>query len=289
MWGFRIAVAVALVVVATISALMIWLDIPSAIPLWARIVALLLLVVPCAAVYLIYNRYAKATSAREAEADAASEVRTNTADSAGTGSTPNNSVIQPLDCTKPCDREIALTYYDYFREEIRREDEITHQRITWTMTFQGFIITATTLLIVAEFTTSKQLIPIARLPAFAFAFIGLCTGLVSLMGILASRHSIKDAVEEWKARDAVWGLREKYVPQAYGTDRAFDGGDKFATLMPVIFVGMWAVFLWGYFLYSYPTWIEACSGSDDFLRCMFTRPPARIRLFGYEFASPWEF
>lgn len=180
-----------------------------------------------------------------------------------------------LDCKNSCDREIALTYYDYLREEIRREDEITHQRITWTMTFQSFIVTATTLLLIAEFNVIRNLMPAARLPVFAFAFIGLFTGLVSLMGILASRHSVRDAVSEWQVKNDAWGLQHIYVPQTYGRDNAFKGGDRFATLMPVLFVGMWAVFLCGYFLYSYSTWIGPCGNGEDFLRCMFTEPSGR--------------
>lgn len=40
------------------------------------------------------------------------------------------------------------SYYEVLREEIKREDTITHQRITWSITFQGFLISASALLLV---------------------------------------------------------------------------------------------------------------------------------------------
>lgn len=183
--------------------------------------------------------------------------------------------------------ELARKYYNYFRDEIKREDEITHQRVTWTTTFQGFIISAMTLLLILDWDGTRKIVPLGRLSLFAIGIMGVSIGLVSFMGILASRRSTTDAIAAWSRRDAQWGLYSKSVPQAHGQQNAFAGGHTFAVLMPALFILMWTLFLAGYALLSYFTWIEPCLDRSDILRCMFIRPPTRFSLFGYEITLPW--
>jgi len=167
--------------------------------------------------------------------------------------------------------ELARKYYDYFRDEIKREDEITHQRVTWTTTFQGFIISAMTLLLILDWDGTRKIVPLGRLSLFAIGIMGVSIGLVSFMGILASRRSTTDAIAAWGRRNAQWGLYSRYVPQAHGQQSAFAGGHTFAVLMPALFILMWTLFLAGYALLSYFTWIEPCLNRSEIFRCMFIR------------------
>lgn len=168
--------------------------------------------------------------------------------------------------------ELAGKYYDYFRDEIRREDEITHQRVTWTTTFQGFIISAMTLLLILDWDGTRKIVPLGRLSLFAIGLMGVSIGLVSFMGILASRRSTTDAIAAWGRRNAQWGLYSRYVPQAHGQQNAFTGGHAFAVLMPALFILMWTLFLAGYALLSYFTWIEPCLDRNEVFHCMFMEP-----------------
>ncbi|MGE0279591.1 MAG: hypothetical protein AB7P20_03110 [Rhizobiaceae bacterium] len=184
------------------------------------------------------------------------------------------SNVLAINCIDEKDREIAIRYYEYFRQEIEREDEITHQRVTWTMTFQGFIISAITLLLILDW-GSKPVLPIGRLAVFVISFIGVCIGLISLLGITASRRSIRDAKEAWKIRNIAWGnLYPKYVPQAHGQGGAFRRGNMYAIFMAVLFTAMWAIFFCGYIFISYVTWIEPCLKGGDVVACMFAERPA---------------
>ena len=167
--------------------------------------------------------------------------------------------------------ELSRKYYDYFRDEIKREDEITHQRVTWTTTFQGFIISAMTLLLMLDWDGTRKIVPLGRLSLFAIGMMGVSIGLVSFMGILASRRSTTDAIAAWSRRNAQWGLYSRCVPQAHGQRSAFAGGHTFAVLMPALFILMWTLFLAGYALLSYFTWIEPCLDRSEIFRCMFIR------------------
>jgi hypothetical protein len=258
MFSFKIVALLSAVGVAVLSAFILWWGFPPGMKFWFRITLLAILIVPLAAAGWIYNTYARVEPKRGAADGKATQV---------------GEAAMPFNFDDDRDLETALTYYDYFRDEIKREDEITHQRVTWTMTFQGFIISALTLLLILNWDGSKNIEPIGRLALFAFGFIGVAIGLISFMGILASRRSIKNAVGDWEKKDAKWGLLHKYVPQAYGQGNAWDGGDNFAVLMPALFILMWTLFLSSYFIFSYFDWIQPCLGGGEIFRCMFVERP----------------
>lgn len=195
--------------------------------------------------------------------------------------TPAADIADPndfpaLDLSDDAQRDDALKYYDYFRDEIKREDEITHQRVTWTTTFQGFIISAMTLLLILDWDGTRKIVPLGRISLFAIGIMGASVGLVSFMGILASRRSTMDAIAAWDRRNAQWGLFPKHVPQAHGQQSAFTGGHTFAVLMPALFIVMWTLFLTGYTVLSYFTWMQPCLGGSDLLRCMFLPQAAPV-------------
>lgn len=250
--GFYVKSIASILVIGTIA----WFILPSLspvpTPLALELVLLATLLAPLALGIAIYAAYSPAKAKAKA---AQPEVLT-------------------LDLDDDRNLETALTYYDYFRDEIKREDEITHQRVTWTMTFQGFLMSAVTLLLILDLDGDKQFTPMARLSLFAFGLIGIAVGLVSFMGILASRRSIKDAVDDWGKKDGAWKLQYRYVPQTHGQDNAFDGGNRFATLMPALFILMWTAFMFCYLIFSYATWMEPCADTGNKIRCMFIDRPA---------------
>jgi hypothetical protein len=77
-------------------------------------------------------------------------------------------------------------YYKFLRREIKREDKLTHQRITWSMQFQGFLVAAMAVLISSQDWTGKMeprigVLRLLALPALGAALpgsrrVGNCPG-----------------------------------------------------------------------------------------------------------------
>jgi hypothetical protein len=87
--------------------------------------------------------------------------------------------------------EQKYKYYDYLRREIEREDGITHQRLTWILTFQGFLISAVTAMLALGWSSAEPPIPSMRwLSLGALAAVGLAFGHLALKGVMASRRAI---------------------------------------------------------------------------------------------------
>lgn len=69
-----------------------------------------------------------------------------------------------------------IDYYKYLRQEIVREDNITNQRITWCIAFQGFLINAMALLVVFGWNLDQDYLDIQifrRMALFAIAILGI--------------------------------------------------------------------------------------------------------------------
>jgi len=86
--------------------------------------------------------------------------------------------------------------YNYLRDEIKREDQILSQRLTASLTFQGFIITALAFLLSNHWIDTKGAAPVLiNIQYFKFytligiGIFGLISSIVSLIGIVASQRS----------------------------------------------------------------------------------------------------
>lgn len=112
------------------------------------------------------------------------------------------------------DAKTALTVFDaynYLRDEIKREDEITHQRLIVALTFHGFLIAAMTFLLSNQWTFDSatmmgpqgfyrdlQAIRIAVL--YGIGAAGVTVGIGTVAGIHAARQSIKATLDWWQTK-----------------------------------------------------------------------------------------
>lgn len=161
-------------------------------------------------------------------------------------------------------------YYKSLRDEIKREDEITHQRLTWSITFQGFLVNALALLIILSGEMSISNFYIRKLALFAISLIGLHIGFITLIGIKASRNSINTAKKAWEERNAVWRIFPNKAPQAYGQLNSFHGGSFYSEAIPYVFIVMWVAFIAIYIMATYIFEIFPCINSDDIIYCVYT-------------------
>lgn len=85
-------------------------------------------------------------------------------------------------------KESRIKYYDYLREEIKREDEITHQRLTWSITFQGFLINALAIMLVFTWENVPiEVFFLRKTALYALGLIGIIFGISSFNGVIASK------------------------------------------------------------------------------------------------------
>ncbi|MEQ1550297.1 hypothetical protein [Sphingorhabdus sp.] len=149
-----------------------------------------------------------------------------------------------------------LIAYEFLRDEIKREDGITFQRLSSALAFQAILIAAMALLVssglpVASPTTptdSAWLVGQYNLLRIWLLFLiggaGLAVGIGSFIGVHASMCSLRDIKTSWEdlivrhvvALDLRW-------PQAYGKDVAHRAGHRFPYVMTVSFVVIWLAYI----------------------------------------------
>ncbi|MBB1248360.1 hypothetical protein [Rhizobium sp. G21] len=176
---------------------------------------------------------------------------------------PERDIIIDMSCTK-----INL-YYKYLRQEIEREDQITHQRLTWSMTFQGFLISALAALMALSWDGPVEIVILRKLSLMAISIIGLRVAILSFAGIQASRKSIELTKLNWDIRNKIWGLYPNFAPQPCGQNGVFSTGTQFTTEIPKHFIYMWTLFLFGYVSIGYITDVLPCADAGDALQCVW--------------------
>lgn len=166
----------------------------------------------------------------------------------------------------PCEQ---LEYYKFLREEIKREDEITHQRLTWGITFQGFLISAMAVLLVFRLDVTIGVLVLIKITILAIGIIGITVSILTFSGVLASRNSIRQAVEHWKFMNETWNLYPNKVPQACGQGETFNRGTLYAEQIPIFFARMWCLFIISYVSLFYYFEIKPCIHLEDILFCVY--------------------
>ena len=148
----------------------------------------------------------------------------------------------------------ALSYYDNMRKEIEREDTITFQRLTATLTFHGFLITYVALVfgpvlkVATEKSDAFELLRGVLFCALAApAAFGSLLAISSLFGILASTRSLNDANELWLRKNEDWKLVPEKLPQFTKQKRKNEpitySGELFALAVPLTLLVLWVAYL----------------------------------------------
>ena len=121
----------------------------------------------------------------------------------------------------------VIDAYNYLRDEIKREDEITHQRLIVALTFQGFLITATTFLLSNQWTFDSsamigpnrfylELATIRIAVLYGIGTAGISVGFGTAAGIHAARISISKTLEWWNEKiGAMAGDDRALIPPAF--------------------------------------------------------------------------
>jgi ABC-type transport system involved in cytochrome bd biosynthesis fused ATPase/permease subunit len=153
-------------------------------------------------------------------------------------------------CTKCEIKEDEYKYYNSFRDEIKREDEITHHRMITSMTFQGLLMAATGFMISGSWDNLPCGFEAFRLNSiFGIGVIGVVVAMTTTVGILATRLSIRDVKDAFERLTTPQnqGKAELQIdgkaPQIHGRGIAFGMGNFYTIFVPIAFVLMWSMYL----------------------------------------------
>ena len=169
----------------------------------------------------------------------------------------------------------VIRYYDYLRQEITREDNITSSRTTSMLTFQGFLITALGFMMTSNWPnlasrpffdadcTAYAVITFRENMLILLGLVGFGMAFMSERGIRASFRALDATKDEWEAvlKNYVdnpspnafdprivtpdnrarnrWKLAT--LPRAYGPRN--DLGGYFGISFPLAFMVIWTVYI----------------------------------------------
>lgn len=146
--------------------------------------------------------------------------------------------------------------YEFLRDEIKREDGITFQRLSSALAFQAILMAAMALMVASGLPTATATTTddAARLIdqynslrvwlLFLIGGAGLSVGVGSLIGVHASVRSLSNIKDTWEKL-----VEEKSVsldpcwPQAYGKNEAHRAGHRFPYVMTISFIAIWIIYL----------------------------------------------
>ena len=144
----------------------------------------------------------------------------------------------------------ALAFFDRCRRQIEHEDALVNQRLTWFITFQGFLFTAYGFSMMAE---SSSLSSLAQAPAGSYARfmdnllwmrhgmvgLGLLSSIVALVGVMAAYRAIKNNEREMEQFPALSPSGARLFPRIIGAQTSNLMGILCGTLFPFLSGGGW--------------------------------------------------
>lgn len=127
----------------------------------------------------------------------------------------------------------SKSLYEHTTQRIKQETDLINNRLSWMLTFQGFLFAAITLVSRkdADQTVSsilKDIIPI----------IGISVALLALSGV----HAAYTAIEEVRKQYEKLRENEEYLP-AYGDEKAKKLGKITSYGIPLLIAIIWIIFL----------------------------------------------
>lgn len=134
------------------------------------------------------------------------------------------------------------TYYRYLREEVKREDDITNQRIIWSLQFQGFLIASMSFLLGGTWSAGipNNVLWLRWLLALGIGVVGLLVALRARAGVKSSRIAIAEVKDYWNDYiNSGFDIIPTLVPKAFAQSEI----DKsYSVRITQILVWSWLVF-----------------------------------------------
>ncbi len=140
-----------------------------------------------------------------------------------------------------------FTYYEHLRKEIEREDNITNQRLTSSISIQTFFMAAVVFLVSGAWpaaTSDQSRIVLFRLLCLLLVgFAALIASLITLMGVNASREHSRRVKKDWLRYNEYLNITPEMAPQSFGHGPSIRFGGGYAYLIPLAMIVMWSFYL----------------------------------------------
>ena len=152
----------------------------------------------------------------------------------------------------------TIDAYNYLRDEIQREDNITYQRLIVALTFQGFLIAATTFLLSNQWTFDGtamhgpdgfylKLQSVRSLVLYGIGSAGVTVGIGTAAGIHAARLSIWKTLSWWNETiNLLSEEQRRLIPPAFDNEQHgwvhWLGGSS-AIIIAYAFPLLWGLYL----------------------------------------------
>lgn len=98
-------------------------------------------------------------------------------------------------------------FYDYAVRQLERELSLINNRLSWMLTFQGFLFTTTAL--VSNRNTERAVRMVFR---NVVPLIGIVVALLALIGVHAAHLSIRSINAKWKQKLGHWEYLPTFSP-----------------------------------------------------------------------------
>ena len=142
----------------------------------------------------------------------------------------------------------ALQIYGVYRDYIKHEDELIHQRLSWNLTLQGLLFTAYGVIFNMLDNASGDPTVKAHLhyTPCVFPVVGALVAFFSLLSILAAQDSLNGLRVEWRepARQIDKEVVE-ILPELTGAGQLF--ANRWGKLpqigIPIVIIAAWCVLL----------------------------------------------
>jgi hypothetical protein len=107
--------------------------------------------------------------------------------------------------------KVGEAYYLQIRDQIKHEDNLSNNRMTWLISLQSFLFAAYG---IAANGTKSELIDAARI---AFSLTGIFSSIAITLALFAAKHSVNKLVEAWFATEYFKHRSKDDYPPIIGT------------------------------------------------------------------------
>lgn len=126
-------------------------------------------------------------------------------------------------------------YYEYTVHQIGREDELIHKRITWFLTFEGFLFAALSLMDKTHSINSS----LHTTVGVVVPLLGFLVSLLAYVGVQSAWSAINDLREGWSHKSETVG--PDAFPRPYGRKSFLK--ISYSRSLPLLVAAAWGIIL----------------------------------------------
>ncbi|HTI70203.1 MAG TPA: hypothetical protein VMF06_09560 [Candidatus Limnocylindria bacterium] len=155
----------------------------------------------------------------------------------------------PRRAKDPAEAAEAVEFFKHCRRQIEHEDTLVNQRLTWFITFQGFLFTAYGFSMMAESSSLTGRIPVPEAyerfienllwMRHGMVGLGILSSFIALLGVMAAYRAVKDNEKTMEQFPWLSPEGRRLFPHIIGAGTSNLMGILCGTLFPFLTGGGW--------------------------------------------------